>query len=197
LYPPRTQPLGRHEERGQIELLLDSVANGPTGLALEGIAGIGKTTLVRDAIASASRRGYQVIATAPAEPDSSLAFAGLGDLFDRLPEDIAAALPDPQRRALGAALFVEDAAQAPADQQALPRAVLTVVRRLSATAPLLVAIDDEQWLDRPSARVLAFALCRFDTSASAFCWRGDPRATARCGPSSRRGSVQRDSQLES
>ena len=44
--------------------------------------------------------------------------------------------------------------------QALPRAVLSVLRELSAIGPLLIAIDDEQWLDPASARVLAFALRR-------------------------------------
>ena len=140
--------------------MLDRASNGAAGLALEGEPGIGKTTLWRDAVASAGRRGFGVIATAPAEPDAALAFAGLGDLFDGLPETTLDRLPDPQRRALAAALFVCDTAAAPADPQALPRAVLTVVRGLAAEAPLLVAIDDEQWLDRASARVLAFALCR-------------------------------------
>ena len=69
-------------------------------------------------------------------------------------------MPDPQRRALAAALFVGDAADARTDPQALPRAALAVMRQLSASGPLLIAIDDEQWLDRASARALAFALCR-------------------------------------
>ena len=46
------------------------------------------------------------------------------------------------------------------DLQALPRAILGLLRRLSAAGPVLIAIDDEQWLDPASARVLAFALCR-------------------------------------
>ncbi|HYB28870.1 MAG TPA: AAA family ATPase [Solirubrobacteraceae bacterium] len=160
MYAPRTGPLGRHEEGAQIERLLDAASNGPVGLALEGAPGIGKTTLWRDALASARGRGYAVVATTPSEPDASLAFAGLGDLLDELPDRLLAGLPDPQRRALAAALFVEDAAGAPADPQALPRSVLAVLRGLATDAPLLVAIDDEQWLDPASARVLAFALCR-------------------------------------
>ncbi len=160
MYASRTGSTGRHEERALVERLLDSVQYGPTGLALEGQPGIGKTTLLRDAVAGARTRGYAVVATAPSEPDASLGFAGLGDLFDELPDGLLGALPAPQRQALAAALFVENASVAPADAQALPRAVLAVLRGLSADSPLLVAIDDEQWLDRASARVLAFALCR-------------------------------------
>ena len=97
---------------------------------------------------------------APSEADSVLAFSGLGDLFDGLADDALAGLPDPQRRALGAALFLSDAADAPTDVEALPRAVLGVLRRLAGDATVVVAIDDEQWFDRASGRVLAFALRR-------------------------------------
>jgi len=152
--------LGRDAEWAQIEQLLDLAPPGPRGVALEGEPGIGKTTLWREAVSAARAAGYQVLATAPAEPDAALAFAGLGDLFDGLPEDVAASLPGPQRRALDAALFVDDAPDAVVGPQALPRATQSVLRRLGADGPLLVAIDDEQWLDRASARALGFALCR-------------------------------------
>jgi DNA-binding CsgD family transcriptional regulator len=151
---------GRDAERTQIEGLLDSVAAGPVGLALEGAPGIGKTTLWQEAIAAARRRGYPVLEAAPGEPDSALAFAGLGDLFDAVIDEVVADLPDPQRHALLAALSLEDAPAALAEPTALPRAILTMVRRLAQNGPMVLAIDDEQWLDPPSARVLAFALCR-------------------------------------
>lgn len=151
---------GRDRERAQLEHMLDGLATGLTGFALEGAPGIGKTTLWRSTVASARRRGCRVIEAAPGEPDAALPFAGLGDLLDGLDADALDALPDPQRRALAAALFLGDAAAAPSDPQALPRAALNVLRGMAARAPLLIAIDDEQWLDRSSARVLAFALCR-------------------------------------
>ena len=151
---------GREAERTQIEGLLDSVAAGPVGLALEGAPGIGKTTLWRAAVLSARRRGYRVLETAPGEPDSALAFAGLGDLLDGVINEVVADLPDPQRHALLAALSFEDASAAPVEPTALPRAVLRVLSALAASGPVVLAIDDEQWLDPPSARVLAFALCR-------------------------------------
>ncbi|HUA48647.1 MAG TPA: AAA family ATPase [Solirubrobacteraceae bacterium] len=151
---------GRDAERTQIEGLLDSAAAGPVGLALEGAPGIGKTTLWREAVASARRRGYRVLDAAPGEPDSALAFAGLGDLFDWVIDEVVADLPDPQRHALLAALSLEDAPAAPAEPTALPPAVLSLVRGSVPRGPVVLAIDDEQWLDPPSARVLAFALPR-------------------------------------
>ena len=62
--------------------------------------------------------------------------------------------------ALSAALFLGELPEGSRHVQALPRAILGVVRQLSAAGPVLIAIDDEQWLDPASARVLAFALCR-------------------------------------
>ena len=140
--------------------MLDSAPDKPTGLALEGAPGIGKTTLWREAVQSARERGYRVLTAAPGEPDAALAFAGLADLFDGPAAELAGDLPGPQRQALAAALSLEAAPDVPTDSTALPRALLTVVRRLAVSGPVVLAVDDEQWLDRPSARVLAFALCR-------------------------------------
>ena len=151
---------GRDSERAHLEQLLDSVQSGPVACIIEGTPGIGKTALWRAAVESARRRGYQVLETAPSEPEAVLAFSGLGDLFERTPDDVLSALPDVQTQALRAALFLGELPESSRELQALPRAILGVLRQLSTAGPVLVAIDDEQWLDPASARVLAFALCR-------------------------------------
>jgi DNA-binding CsgD family transcriptional regulator len=151
---------GRETERTRIGELVALAAGGPVGVAIEGAAGVGKTTIWRDAVEAAVGWGYGVLRAAPSEADATLAFSGLGDLFDGLADELFDLLPGPQRRALDAALFLSDPSEAPNDLDALPRAALGVLRRLAADAPVVVAIDDEQWLDRASARVLAFALRR-------------------------------------
>jgi DNA-binding CsgD family transcriptional regulator len=155
--------IGREAELERIEQVLDRVPSGLVGIALEGNPGIGKTTLWWEAIASARERGYRVMMTAPAEPDASLAFASLGDLLEDVPRQILVDLPDPQRHALAVALLAEGDADVSPDPRAVPRAVVSVLRALSADGPLVVAIDDEQWLDRASARVLAFVVPRMRT----------------------------------
>jgi DNA-binding CsgD family transcriptional regulator len=117
------------------------------------------------AIDSARRRRYRVLQTAPSEPDAVLAFSGLGDLFERIPDEVFDVLPAVQAQALRAALFVGDLSEGSRDLEALPRAILRLLRELSTTAPVLIAIDAEQWLDPASARVLAFALCRLRDEA--------------------------------
>ena len=158
--PEGVRVFGREPERARIEQLLDRASLDPVAILIEGDAGIGKTTVWRDAVEAARGRGYAVLEAAPAEADTALGFSGLGDLFDGLAAEALASLPDPQRRALGAALFLSDASEGPTEVEALPRAVLGLLRRLSAEATLVIAIDDEQWLDRASGRVLAFALRR-------------------------------------
>ena len=151
---------GREAERAQVELVLDAVAHGPAALVIEGAPGIGKTTLWRKAVESARQREYRVLEAAPSEPDEPLAFAGLGDVFERLPDRVLEGLSEPQRRAFEVALFLDRSSAAPSDLEALPRAILAALRWMSIESPVVVAIDDEQWLDRPSARVLGFAICR-------------------------------------
>lgn len=97
----------REGEWAELQRQLEGGRTQLSGLALEGSPGMGKTTLWRAAVTDARGRGFRVIATAPAEPDRALAFAGLGDLFDELPEGALGSLPEPQRRAMAAALFVD------------------------------------------------------------------------------------------
>jgi DNA-binding CsgD family transcriptional regulator len=152
--------IGREAELARVERMLDDVPCGPGGVGWQGAPGIGKTTVWRYAVDAARERGYRVLSTTPAEPDAQLSFAALCDLLDGAVSDVLADLPHPQRRAIAAALLLEDASELPQDPGLLSRAVLSVIRELSAAEPLVLAIDDEQWLDRASARVLAFALCR-------------------------------------
>jgi predicted ATPase len=71
-------------------------------------------------------------------------------------------LTGPRRRALEAALLVEEAPDDPVDHRALAVAVRDVLAALSAREPVLVAVDDVQWLDSSSESALSFALRRVD-----------------------------------
>jgi DNA-binding CsgD family transcriptional regulator len=152
--------LGRDAELAAIASFLDRLEAGPVALVVEGEAGIGKTTLWEAGVAAAHRRGYPVLACRPVEAEATLSFAALGDLLDRVLDEVLAALPDPQRRAVEVALLRADAGEDPADQRAVSVATLGLLRLLARSGPLVVAIDDVQWLDGPSARVLEFAVRR-------------------------------------
>jgi DNA-binding CsgD family transcriptional regulator len=150
----------REEEWGRISDLLSPVPLGPAGIGLEGVAGIGKTTLWQAAIELARERGHHVLVSAPGAPDAELPFAGLGDLLDGLPAARLDGLPAPQRRALRVALCLDEVDGSRPEPNAAARGLLGLLRELAAARPTTIAIDDEQWFDVASARVLAFALCR-------------------------------------
>ncbi|MDX6490796.1 MAG: hypothetical protein QOD43_1041, partial [Gaiellaceae bacterium] len=91
---------------------------------------------------------------------AELAFAALGDLLEPMADDVLPELPEPQRRAIAVALLREEPGVRALDQRAVGAGTTTMLRLLARSAPVVVAVDDLQWLDRASARVLDFALRR-------------------------------------
>jgi DNA-binding CsgD family transcriptional regulator len=128
-------------------------------LVLRGDPGIGKTALLAVASAAARSKGVCVLRTAGAQSEIGLAFAGLHQLLrpvltwlDRLPE--------PQRNALSAAFGVLDV-PAP-DPFMIALAALNLLACAAERVPLLLVVDEAQWLDPPTARALAFIARRVD-----------------------------------
>ena len=149
----------------ELGVLLDAIAApdvGPRAVVLEGDAGVGKTALLRRALDVAAESGWRILSSAPAASETRLAFAALGDLLDLVIDEALPALPKPLRRGLEIALLRgdTDSTQDPIDERTIGVATLWVLRQLSAQAPLLLAIDDLQWVDASSAAALRFALRR-------------------------------------
>jgi DNA-binding CsgD family transcriptional regulator len=151
---------GREAELSVVEAFLDDARGGTVALLLDGDSGVGKTTLWREALQAARDRSYRVLSCQPAESEAKLSFAALGDLIGGVVEETEVPLPGPQARALDVALLRVEPEGAPPDSRAVSMAVLEVVRALAATGPVVLAVDDVQWLDTPTARVLEFALRR-------------------------------------
>ena len=155
----RRRLIGRTAELQRVDAFLEAMAGGPAALILVGEAGIGKTTIWGEAVARA-RRECMVLESQPSEQEQKLSFAGLGDLLRDLGEDVWSSLPPPQRRALGVALVVEEPERGGPDRRTVAAGLLTLVCRAAEIGPVLVAIDDGQWLDLPTTHALAFALRR-------------------------------------
>jgi DNA-binding CsgD family transcriptional regulator len=154
--------IARQSELAVLDDFLAGIAEGPQALFFEGEAGIGKTRLWREGLDRARARDLRVLATRPGSAEVQLAFAGLGDLLREVLDRALEDLPPPQRRALAIALLVEDADGSPPDDRAVGAAFLAALRMATADGPVLVAVDDVQWLDGASMRALAFALRRLD-----------------------------------
>jgi DNA-binding CsgD family transcriptional regulator len=157
-------PLGREAELDAIDGFLTAVAqdSSPAALILIGDAGIGKTILLRSALDRAGERGWQILRAAPAQAEGELAHAALADLLRYIVPALVAELPEPQRQAL----VVARSGAAPAHGSIAPgtvaAALLGIVRRLGDAGPVLVAIDDVQWLDTATRSALAYTLRRCD-----------------------------------
>ncbi len=151
--------IGRDTELDSVHAFVDRGLERSTTFVLEGAAGIGKSTIWLAGVEAARVRGFRVLVSRPAEAERGLAYAGLGDLFEDVLESVLPALAAPRRRALEVALLVEDP-DTRSDPRTLGVAVRSALETLAAETPVVLAIDDIQWLDPSSASVLTFALRR-------------------------------------
>ncbi len=147
---------GRRSECARLDGLLAGVRAGRSAaLVVRGEAGVGKTALL-DYVAE-SAADLRVLRAAGVESEMELAFAALhqicGPVLDRLVR-----LPAPQRDALGIAFGLQ--AGPPPDRFLIGLAVLSLLAAAAEDGPLVCLMDDARWLDRASARVLAFAARR-------------------------------------
>lgn len=155
--------VGRERELAEANGFLAEASERARGLLLAGEAGIGKTTIWSAVVEEAARRGFEVLAARPSEAEGELAFAVLVDLFARVDGDVLAELPDVQRAALLHALRRLEARES-VDPTAVALAVIGTLRSLSASGPVVVAVDDLQWADAPSLRALTFAFRRLEAA---------------------------------
>ncbi|WP_445149575.1 AAA family ATPase [Baekduia sp. Peel2402] len=156
---------GRDGELRRIEQLLDGAGNGDGGaLLLLGDAGIGKSTLVRAAQDHAAERGLRVLRARAVEAERELPFAGLAELL--APVDAPTAI-------LGG-IGDGDGDRAPRQPLAAAIELLRLLEALAAEGPLLVLVDDVQWLDGVSLDALFFAARRLDSERVAVLFAARP-----------------------
>jgi len=157
---PTRAVVGREAELAVIDEFLALASEASSALVVEGEPGIGKTTLWKEALRRAAERGMRVLSSRPGPAETRLTFVGLGDFLATVDADVLSELSPPQRRALGVALLRSDPEGRAPEQRVVATAFLSVLRLLSRTCPVIVAVDDLQWLDTSSRRVLEFAMRR-------------------------------------
>ena len=155
-----TYVVGRENELSLLREFVSALAHRPRALGIRGDPGIGKTTLWRAAIKAGEAVGLRVLSARCVEAELPLAFVGLADLVQDAFPAAADGLVDHERAALAVAVGLDAPQEPPSDAIALPRAFLALLRLLARDRPVLVAVDDIQWLDVPSRRALSFAARR-------------------------------------
>jgi len=147
---------GREAECLRLGALLDAAQVGASSaLLIRGEPGVGKSALLRYAIESAD--GMTAVLTRGIESESELPFAGLADLIRPLQQALAD-IPPLQAAALASAVMLGPPVAA--DRFAVAAATLSLLGAAAESTPLLVVVDDFQWLDSGSAEALLFAARR-------------------------------------
>jgi DNA-binding CsgD family transcriptional regulator len=116
---------------------------------------VGKTALLEWAAEHAD--GMRVLRATGIESELELAFSGLAELSLPVLEHVEE-IPSPQRHALRAALALEDGRSG--DRFVLALATMSLLQAAARRRPVLVLVDDAQWLDRSSADAIAFVIRR-------------------------------------
>jgi DNA-binding CsgD family transcriptional regulator len=132
----------------------------PAAVVVEGEAGAGKSRLWRAAVEVAADAGCQVLRSEPSASEADSPFAGLSDLLAAILPSLADRIPPPQLEAIQIALLLRSAGDTVPTAHAIGLAVLAALRCCVDDGPVLLAIDDVQWLDAGSLEALGFALRR-------------------------------------
>jgi DNA-binding CsgD family transcriptional regulator len=150
--------LGREGERAQLEDLLSGARAGiSSALVIAGAAGVGKSALLHFAREQAVGEGFTTVFAQGVESESDIAFSALSALLRPLLGQLDG-LPAPQTAALASALAVGPPVAG--DRFTVSAATLSLLAAAAEEKPLLVLVDDGQWIDRASAEALLFAARR-------------------------------------
>ncbi|WP_225849952.1 AAA family ATPase [Streptomyces sp. HPF1205] len=157
--------VGRDEEVRLLRSFVGEVADGGGAMVVSGEPGVGKSALLEVAAEAAARAGALVLRFGGVEYLTDLSFAGLARVFEPLRREIDALGP-PHRDALLVALGITEGTVP--DRLTVYGAALALLRRAALTRPVLLIVDDLQWVDRASAEVLMFAARRLGGSRVGF-----------------------------
>ncbi|MDH2426345.1 LuxR family transcriptional regulator [Sphaerisporangium sp. TRM90804] len=149
--------IGRDRELGALRRAIDRAPGVPPNVVLHGDPGVGKSVLLRAAIAYARRQGVRVVGGSGFESETRLAFAGLHQVFAPVMEYLDRVEPfhhDVLRRVLGLR-----PGPAP-DRLAVSVASLAVLAAVAEDGPVLIAVEDAHWMDHPTREVMMFVLLR-------------------------------------
>jgi predicted ATPase len=158
---PRRGLRGRRSECQALDRLVSGAKAGQSQvLVLRGEAGVGKSALLADAAERAA--DFTVLRGVGIESESELAYAALHQILrpvlDRIDE-----LPDPQAAALRAAFALTT--ETVDEKFRVSLGVLGLLSEVAEERPLLVLVDDAQWLDGASVDALVFAARRLDAES--------------------------------
>lgn len=147
--------LGREVELELLGGMVDRLAVGTGGAkTLVGDAGFGKSSLLNTVASRAGRAGVHVVRASGAEAQPDLPWAAVAEIclpFEHRLDQVGAV----RAQALRCALAL-DAADGPIDGLAVALGMLGLLSDAGMQRPVLLVVDDLQWIDAESRGVLRF-----------------------------------------
>ncbi|MCZ7588316.1 MAG: LuxR C-terminal-related transcriptional regulator [Gaiella sp.] len=153
---PDTAIVGREAELEALDRFI--ARDGPALLEIEGEPGIGKTVLWEEGVRRAHEAGALVLASRPVEIETAVAYGALAAVVEPALELANGSVPVPRRRALEGALRLRELPVSSLDETAVALGATSVLRAVARQRPVVVAVEDVQWLDASSRVALTYAL---------------------------------------
>jgi DNA-binding CsgD family transcriptional regulator len=157
--------IGRDAEMAEISDFVHRAATHGAALLLTGEAGVGKSALMDNAVQRVATSLGCVVRASGKQFQSGASFSCLDELVTPLRvhlEHVSALYSSALMVALGWT------GGRPPSSSVVSNAALALFRRAAEAAPLLIAVDDTQWLDLPSSSVLSFVARRLSGSRVGF-----------------------------
>src|SRR5216684_3320021 len=152
--------IGRDVESEVLDAVIDHIHARGGALLVRGEAGIGKSALLGRARERVRAMGGRVLSTVGVELEVELAFAGLHQLLHPI-IGLTERLSEAQRRAIDAAFGVSDELEP--DPYRVALAAFQLVCDAADAGPVVLIVDDAQWLDRSSMGALSFIARRLES----------------------------------
>jgi DNA-binding CsgD family transcriptional regulator len=158
---PQTTLIGRETESNALTARIDAANRGSGGsIVVLGAPGIGKTSLLGVARAHASATGLTVLGATGVQSETHLTFAGLHQLLRPVLHDIDR-LPNSYSKVLQSAFGLSD--EPVTSSHLVAMSTLHLLSESTERAPLLLLVDDAQWIDSATAGTLAFVARRLES----------------------------------
>jgi predicted ATPase len=151
--------IGREAETERLDKVIDALPDAGGALIVRGEAGIGKSALLDHVRERVRVRGGRVLSTVGVESEAELAFAGLHQLLHPI-IGLTEHLSEAQRSAIDAAFGVSGEHEPDPFRVAL--AAFQLVCEAADTGPVVLVVDDVQWLDQSTIGALTFIARRLE-----------------------------------
>jgi DNA-binding NarL/FixJ family response regulator len=151
----------RESDLGALAELLDGLVDGRSRAALiEGPAGIGKSRLLGALRDGAAARGVRALAARGSELEREFPFGVIRQLFEPVLAEVGREVAFAGAAASARPIFAGEASEGASF--AVLHGLYWLTLNVGAERPLLLAVDDLHWCDRPSLRFLAYLTPRLE-----------------------------------